>query len=159
MRTKKYEFVEDDQIFYFGLRLRRIRALRDIPNVRIGDLGGYLQHDQNLSHEGNCWVSMGAAVLGNARVSEDARIWDQAMVGGYARVLGQARVVDQSRVHGYARILGEAAIYGCAVIRGYAVISGTTEIGGEARVSAQQPQRGWVHPRLVKPEFLLPTLK
>ena len=45
-------------------KLRRIRALRDIPryNVKAGDLGGWVESEKNLSQEGDCWVG------GNARV-------------------------------------------------------------------------------------------
>ncbi|WP_409361877.1 hypothetical protein ACRPOS_002770 [Bartonella heixiaziensis] len=31
--------------------LQRIRALRDLGNAKKGDLGGFIEHEGNLSHE------------------------------------------------------------------------------------------------------------
>ena len=37
--------------------LHRIRALRDVrEDVRAGDLGGFVQSEENLSQEGSCWI-------------------------------------------------------------------------------------------------------
>ena len=40
-------------------KLHRIRALVDIPmyGVKAGDLGGYIEKEDNLSQYDNCWVS------------------------------------------------------------------------------------------------------
>ena len=38
--------------------LHRIRALRDVrEDVHAGDLGGFVQSEENLSQEGQCWVT------------------------------------------------------------------------------------------------------
>ncbi len=51
----------------------QIQALRDIPSkgVKIGDLGGFIAHEQNLAHRGDCWVAIGEQVYGNSRVYGD----------------------------------------------------------------------------------------
>ena len=36
--------------------LRRVIALRSFGNVISGDVGGYIESEKNLSHEGNAWV-------------------------------------------------------------------------------------------------------
>ena len=51
--------------------LYQIKALRSFANVNEGDLGGWIQSENNLSHEGNAWVSGNAAISGNAWVSGD----------------------------------------------------------------------------------------
>lgn len=60
---KKYELT-DAKIEAFNTTLYRIRALRDIPafDVKAGDLGGYIEKEENLSHDGN------ARVYGNADI-------------------------------------------------------------------------------------------
>lgn len=60
---KKYELT-DEKIETFGTTLCRIRALRDISAfaVKAGDLGGFIEKEENLSHDGD------AEVYGNARV-------------------------------------------------------------------------------------------
>ena len=72
--------------------LRRIRALRDIPTqgVKVGDLGGWLQSEHNLSQDGSAWVSANARVYGNALV------YGSAQVSGSARVYGSAQVTSAS---------------------------------------------------------------
>ena len=36
--------------------LYRIKALKDFGNVKKGDLGGYVEREENLSHSGDCWI-------------------------------------------------------------------------------------------------------
>lgn len=54
---KKYELTRE-QIVVDGYALHRIRALREIPRfgVKQGELGGYVEREENLSHEGSCLV-------------------------------------------------------------------------------------------------------
>lgn len=50
--------------------VRQIRALKDIPchNVKVGDLGGYIENETNLSQEGDCWIDAGCVVSGPIKV-------------------------------------------------------------------------------------------
>ncbi|UNF53002.1 hypothetical protein MNL01_04770 [Bartonella krasnovii] len=52
---KKYELT-DETTEVGDHTLHRIRALRDFGNVQVGDLGGFIEYEGNLSHLGNCWV-------------------------------------------------------------------------------------------------------
>nr|DAP29115.1 MAG TPA: Putative transferase, nesg, ydcK, Structural Genomics.38A [Caudoviricetes sp.] len=54
---KKFEFTGENKVWY-GYTLRRIRALVDIPThcVKKGDLGGWIEKNKNLSHDGNAQV-------------------------------------------------------------------------------------------------------
>lgn len=67
----KFEFVPGDTATIAGITLTRIRALRDIPeeNVKAGDLGGYLQSEENLCSSGAAWASGEAQVSGKASIS------------------------------------------------------------------------------------------
>lgn len=62
---KKYELTTDTKMV-LGRKLFRIKALVSFGNVKIGDLGGYIEKEENLSQEGNAWVSGNAEVSGNA---------------------------------------------------------------------------------------------
>jgi len=63
-------------------KLRRIRALVAVGlSVAAGDLGGYVEKQENLSQEGNAWVSGDAQVFGNAQVYGDARVMWFSKVG------------------------------------------------------------------------------
>lgn len=64
---KKYELTEET-INHFDRTLYRIRALKALSDVKVGDLGGYIEKEDNLSHYGN------AQVYGNARICGDGYI-------------------------------------------------------------------------------------
>ena len=60
------------------IKVFRIRALRAFADVKIGDLGGFVETKQNLSNMGNAWVYGNAEVYGNARVCDNARVYGNA---------------------------------------------------------------------------------
>lgn len=87
---KKFELTTDF-ITVFEIKLFRVKALISFGNVSEGELGGYVEKEENLSHEGNAWVSDNAWVSGNARVSGNAWVYGDAWVSGnadYATVKG-----------------------------------------------------------------------
>lgn len=53
---KKY-ILTDETIKVNGKTLYRIKALREFSNVKAGDLGGFVESESNLSHDGylNFW--------------------------------------------------------------------------------------------------------
>ena len=73
--NKKYELTDETKGIG-GITLHRIRALRDIPSVKVksGDLGGWIEKESNLTQYGDAWVSGNAIVSGNAKVSGDAEV-------------------------------------------------------------------------------------
>ena len=72
--NKKYILVESN---YYTIqddrKLYQIQAIRSFSDVAAGDLGGYVEKESNLSHEGNCWVYGDGCVCGDAEVSGD--VW------------------------------------------------------------------------------------
>ena len=54
---RKYELLKDDTIKISHRTLYRIKALRDFGNVKKDELGGYIEKENNLSHNECCWVS------------------------------------------------------------------------------------------------------
>ena len=80
---KKYEFTGEVKV-KFGVTLKRIRALIDFGNVKKGELGGFIEKEENLSYAGDAWVSGNAWVYGNAWVSGDAEVSGNARVSGDA---------------------------------------------------------------------------
>ena len=71
--TKKYEFT-DETIQLLGRTLHRIKALRSFSGVKAGELGGFIEKEKNLSHDGNAWVSGDAHVSGDAWVCGGAQV-------------------------------------------------------------------------------------
>jgi len=154
---KKYKLGE--AVFSFGIRiLHRIVAVRDFGDVKIGDVGGWIESEDNLSHEGKCWIYDNARVYGNARVEEDAIIYNEAEIGENARISGGAQIYDsakvlgEAQVHEHAQVFDKARVFDAAIVCGYSEISergvvrdhakvyrgqiyGDGEAGGFARVS------------------------
>lgn len=145
---KKYELTDEVQVMRFSSRsavLHRIRALKDFRGVKKGDLGGWVESEDNLSHEGNCWIYDNSIVMAGAVVSEDARLAYEAVVDLYSTIRGQATlsqnarvtnhssVDDRAFVGGSARIDQNSRIYENAMIYGDVIVNGS-EICCNARV-------------------------
>ena len=79
---KKFELTAEFVTNVFGMKLFRIKALVAFGNVEKGELGGFIEKEDNLSHDGDAWVYGNALVSGDARVSGDA---DYAVVEGFGR--------------------------------------------------------------------------
>ena len=94
---KKYELT--DEILEVGGRvLHRINALRNFGNIKQGEIGGWIENEDNLSHCGDCWVYGDAKVLGNAKVYGNAKVLGDAEVYGNAEVYGDAEVYGNAEV-------------------------------------------------------------
>ena len=74
---KKFKLTKETKE-YFGTTLYRIEALMDFSDVSKGDKGGWIEKEENLSQDGNAWVSGDALVSGNARVYKKIKL-----IGGY----------------------------------------------------------------------------
>ena len=119
---RKYEFTGDTTEFS-GTTLRRIVRLCD------GEIGGWIENENNLSHSGGCWIFDKAKVYGNAEISEEAQVSSEATVSGDAKIYGNARVT------GHATVFGNAIVFENAVIAGESFVSGNAKISGSAKVS------------------------
>ena len=133
--SKKYELIESNISGFY-----RIKSLKNFDNVKIGDIGGYVEKEDNLSHIGDCWIYDNAIVSGNAMVSGNAIVSDNAMVSGNARVSGDAVVRGNPIVSGNAGVYDDAIISDNAVVRGNAIVSDNAVVydnpivSGNARV-------------------------
>ena len=76
---KKYEFTGEIKTI-FGIEFKQIRAIISFGCVVAGEIGGWIECEENLSQSGNAWVSGDARVSGNAWVSGDARVSGNAEV-------------------------------------------------------------------------------
>jgi len=136
---KKYELTAEF-IEKWGKKLFRIKALISFGSVEVGELGGYVEKEDNLAQDGNAWVYGNARVCGdaevygNARVCGDAEVYGNAEVYGDARVCGDAEVYGNAWVYGNARVCGDAEVYGNARVYGNAEVYGNARVCGDAEV-------------------------
>ncbi|WP_418811407.1 hypothetical protein, partial [Paraprevotella xylaniphila] len=105
---KKFELTGNFVINAFGIKLFQIKCTKSFKYANKGDLGGYVEKEDNLSQSGDAWVSGDARVSGNARVYGNAQVSGDARVSGNARVYGDAWVSGDAWVYGDARVSGDA---------------------------------------------------
>ena len=96
-KQRKYEFTGKIKTV-FGIEFKQIRAIIDFGCIVAGEIGGWIESEDNLSQSGDAWVSGNAWVYGNARVSGDAEVSGNAWVYGDAWVSGDARVSGNAEV-------------------------------------------------------------
>ena len=113
---KKFELTSESIVNIFGKKLFRIKALIEFGNVKEGELGGFIEKEENLSHEGNAWVYGNAEVYGdawvcgNAEVCGDAKVYGDAWVCGNAEVCGDA---DYATVKGFGTEFRATTFFRC----------------------------------------------
>ena len=93
----KYEFTEQT-LNYDGHILHQIRRLSD------GELGGWIESENNLNQDDDCWVADNGKVFENAELSGDS------IVCGNAQVFGNAVIID-SKICDNAKVYDNASIY------------------------------------------------
>jgi carbonic anhydrase/acetyltransferase-like protein (isoleucine patch superfamily) len=126
---RKYRLTDETKIVG-GHMLKRIQAIVNIRSmgVRSGDLGGFVEREQNLSHEGSAWIANDACVYQGARVEDSACVSMNAEACSKARIRGNAEVFGSANIHGNAEIFGNAKVCGDTIVFGDALIHGVTEI-------------------------------
>ena len=140
---EKYEFTGDTMIFE-GRTLKRIRFLRKVWEIEKGSIGGWIEREDNLSHEGDCCVLENSKVFGHARVEgdsvtghscvlkdnvivkENSFVGGTAVIGADTIISGSAMILDESQVFFYLNSdSGEVNIKGNTMILGNTVIEAT----------------------------------
>lgn len=125
---KKYEITNETNPIG---NMRRIKALRDFADVKKGDLGGFVESEDNLSQYGDCWIYDNAKAIGNSKVIDNAQIRKNALIRGFASV------GDRSIVRGNAQVTDIVKISDNAIVEGYAVVSGDARLSDNAHVSGK----------------------
>ena len=117
---KRYEMLPDDTITIDGHTLHRIRCLvDDIPGVLKGELGGYIESEENLAqhnkddfYNNSSWVFNTACVYGNAVVKDAGRVIGDAIVKDDSIIDENAIVGTSSIIEGNTLITSNAYIIG-----------------------------------------------
>lgn len=128
-----YEHTDDKLV-------HQIRALKDFGDVKAGDLGGWIESEENLSQSGNCWVADNAMVYDHAQVRDNAILRGNAIARDRAQVTENAKLFDKTWIADDARISGQAELHDFAyakddaIISDFALASGRASVSGEAQV-------------------------
>lgn len=109
--------------------LHRIRALVDInEEVLKGAWGGFVEHEQNLSQEGTCWIYDQAICCEHAVVERNAALFQESVAKGNALVTGDAVMYQTSVAEGTCRIQS-GEVWDRARIQGTAQVAASWKTG------------------------------
>lgn len=125
---KKFELVNFDPV----KKTYRIKSLIDfqtpIGPVKVGQIGGRVTSEKNLSQKGKAWISTMAGAY------EDSRVVDDAVVSGLASVYGKATIGGKALISNQAAIYGECQISGSAIVQDNVKIFGRAKVYGNAMI-------------------------
>ena len=99
---KKYEILMDEKntIEFEGHTLHRIKALINFSDIKRGDIGGYVENENNLSHEGDCWIY------------DDAKAMDNSAMYGNSAMYNNSRMYDNSEMYNNSTLKNKTRLYG-----------------------------------------------
>lgn len=137
---KKFELLPETRIWR-GRIVHRIRAVRDFGCVRQGDLGGFVESSDNLSHHGDCWIYNDAIACDNARLYQNAAIYNNAVACDYTVILNEASLWNKATARGFAVVGGCAMAMNSAIVEGQAAISDYAVMRDEAVISGKTMAR------------------
>ena len=103
--NRKFELT-DITMKFKGRTLYRIRALKDFRDVEAGDLGGWIQSENNLSQKGDCWV------YDEAKCMDYAKIYDNSTMHNNSVMCDFSEIHDNSRMYGDSELNNSAKLYG-----------------------------------------------
>ena len=98
---KHFKLTTESIVNSFGAKLFRIELTIDCKWGKIGDKGGFIEKEENIS--GNAWVSGDAQVYGNAQVSGDAQVYGDAWEQSPIQIKGTKHFVNECK-KGYLKI-------------------------------------------------------
>lgn len=130
----KYRLSEESRLFTWqdndarkSFVLRQLVALRDFNDVKTGTRGGWVDSEEILSQDGNCWIyDENSVAFANCRISGNARItrpcaicdgvnisddvWiDAAEISGGAQICDNV-TIQSSRIRGECHIFNNARV-------------------------------------------------
>lgn len=132
----KYELIENDKTVNHVLPYQ-LKALRDFADVKAGDLGGYVNGPDNLSHRGNCWVYDQACLYDQSKLSGNAQLRNKARMLSSATMTDNCKLIDQAKIGRRARVYGNVVIQGSAIVTGSATLNDNVVVSGCARIDDQ----------------------
>ena len=129
MENKKFE-LSNITMEYKGRTLYRIKATKDFSDVKKGDLGGWVQYEENLSQQGICWIYDDAKCMDNSRVTEDSIMRDFA------------EMYDCSKMHDCSQMFDHSEMHYCSEMHDYSQMHDFSEMHGNSMLKDKEKLYG-----------------
>ena len=112
----KYK-ITDIEMYWHGRILHRIESLKDFilingKEIRKGDLGGWIESENNLSQEGSCWIYDECMMYENARRSENSIGYGNSHQFDNSQQYGNSQQFEDSRQSGDSQQFGNSIQFG-----------------------------------------------
>ena len=120
---KKYELIDTYCKSYYIIKALKDFQLITGEVVRKGDFGGRVRGEQNLSQEGNCWISYYAGAFGKSSVKDNAILKDYSIAYDHSNITGNAVLKDRSIARGNSTISGNAVMKDFSWAKGDSIIT------------------------------------
>ena len=131
---KKYELIKESKDYFAEREIFRIRALKDFSDIKVGDIGGWVCSEDNLSQEGNCWIYDNAKCLDDARILDNAKMYDNTMMIGNSRMYDNAKMSDSSIICDNAVMCGNARMYDTSTMCGSSMMRGNATMFNNSKM-------------------------
>lgn len=131
-KLKKYELIEvspNEEGNEHGLPYR-IKSKRNFADVRIGDLGGFVESEYNLSQDGDCWIYDNSAAFENGSVHGNAKVRTNSSVYEHAKVNDNVLVDGNNHIHGNTILKDDVEVIGNCDLK-CKEVSGSVELNGK----------------------------
>lgn len=93
----KYEITNQTKTLENGVVLHRIKALKTINGdkiIKVGELGGWVEGEYNLSQNGTSWIHDDSCVYDDAQVLNDAQIFNNSKICDSAIIKGKSYIFN-----------------------------------------------------------------
>lgn len=111
MNDKKYKLTDITTEFE-GRTLYRIRALKSFSDVKVGDLGGWVSSENNLSQYDNCWVYDNAMCMDNSRMFDNSKMYYNAIMYDDSRMYDYSEMHDNAKMFNNAKMFDRSKMFG-----------------------------------------------
>ena len=145
MNMKKYEILMDKEytIEFEGRTLHRIRALKDFGDVRKGDLGGFVENENNLSQDGNCWIYDNAKAIDYSEMYDNSSIHDNSIMFDNSEMYDNSIMSDNSEMHGNSEMYDNSRMYDNSKMYNNSIMFDNSKMYGNSKMYSNSKMYGY----------------
>ena len=143
----KYK-ITDIEMSWHDHILHRIESLKDFTlingkEIRKGDLGGWVESENNLSQEGLCWIYDECKMYENARRSGNSIGYGNSLQFGNSQQYGDSLQSENSRQYGNSLQYGNSQQFGYSHQFEYSIQYGNSQQFGYSHQYGNSQQFGY----------------
>ena len=84
--------------------------------MKVGDVGGFVESEWNLSQEGNCWIYDDAKCMDSASVCDNAKMYNRSCMCDNSRMYDNSIMFNNSVMYDYSIMYDNSEMYGNSIM-------------------------------------------